>query len=71
MVQRRLEHEAAKSHEGAEHEVREGGCPIASWSSRFASFVPLRVFVFQTPRSNQYQIHPYEKLRTGGWKPTG
>jgi hypothetical protein len=41
--QRRLEHEAAKSREGAEHEVREGGCPVASRSSRFASFAPLRV----------------------------
>jgi hypothetical protein len=59
----RLGHEAAKCHEGAEHEVREGGCPIASWSSRFASFAPLRRrFVFQTPRSNQFQIHPNQTV---------
>jgi hypothetical protein len=55
--QSRLEHEAAKSHEGAEHEVHEGGCPFAWRSSRFASFDPFRGFVFQTPRSNQFQIH--------------
>jgi hypothetical protein len=42
--------------------VHEAGRLIASWSSRFASFAPLHVFVFQTPRSNQFQVHPHDIL---------